>query len=336
MMESTMRQQDRKQLKAAVMQGIISQQQLEALEYFLDTQTDTSILNGFYLLYYLGGGLSIVALLFFLTTSWQNLDGSGIAAINLFYAVISLALALWFNKKQEFLASGICAALTFCTIPLVLYGVIDAMELWPSAYNLKDVLHHPNLSVLAVEFITLLLGTCLLFYFRQTFLMLPMMVCLLFLFTSTAYLLQTYFHYKSDEQNIMMVFGFATCIITAFSERYVKITTLQDFYYWPYLLGALVFWLGLTFSWKGALTYLMINLILMGLGLWVRRLVFIVLAAIGLFLGLGTLAFNWFNNSLGFALILATFGLILLSITVWLHQYRDRLKRFWLTYAGGR
>ena len=103
----------------------------------------------------------------------------------------------------------------------------------------------------------------------------------------------------------------------------------QDFAFWCYLFGLMAFWGGLTSMDSGSefnrAVYLVINLGLIGIALYLRRTVFLVFGAIGVHLYLGHLAYTVFKESFLFPFALAFLGLSLILVTVFAQSYVWRI-----------
>ena len=102
----------------------------------------------------------------------------------------------------------------------------------------------------------------------------------------------------------------------------------EDFAFWCYLFGLMAFWGGLTSmdsdSEIGKLGYLLINVGVIGIALYLRRTVFLVFGAIGAHIYLGHLAYEVFKDSFLFPFALALLGLSLILVTVFAQSYLRR------------
>jgi hypothetical protein len=103
---------------------------------------------------------------------------------------------------------------------------------------------------------------------------------------------------------------------------------MEDFAFWCYLFGLMAFWGGLTVMDSGSelrrLVYLVINLALVGAAIKLRRSVFLVFGAMGVYVYLGHLAWEVFQDSVLFPFVLALLGLSLILGAVWGQRFWKR------------
>jgi hypothetical protein len=102
-------------------------------------------------------------------------------------------------------------------------------------------------------------------------------------------------------------------------------TRTEDFAFWCYLFGLMAFWGGLTSldsdSESGKFLYFLVNAGLVALSLYLRRSVFLVFGALGVFAYLGHLAYAVFKDSVLFPFVLAFLGLAMIVTTVLGQKY---------------
>ena len=102
----------------------------------------------------------------------------------------------------------------------------------------------------------------------------------------------------------------------------------EDFAFWCYLFGLMAFWGAMTSMDSGSevkrFIYLLINLGLIGLAVKLKRTVFLVFGAVGVYIYLGHLAWEVFQDSVFFPFVLALLGLSLILGTVWGQRYWRR------------
>ncbi len=76
-----------------------------------------------------------------------------------------------------------------------------------------------------------------------------------------------------------------------------------DFAFWLHLYGALAFWGGLSMSWESTalqkFMYFLLNVGLVGFGVFLGRRIYLVLGAFGITSYLGYLAFEVFSDIIG-------------------------------------
>lgn len=95
----------------------------------------------------------------------------------------------------------------------------------------------------------------------------------------------------------------------------------RDYPFWLYLFGVLAFWGGLSLlesydEWS-KLLYCLINLAMLFFGVLIRRRVFTVFGALGIFIYCNHLADKVFKDSWLFPISLSLFGLAIIFIGIW-------------------
>ncbi len=101
----------------------------------------------------------------------------------------------------------------------------------------------------------------------------------------------------------------------------------QDYAFWAYLFGTVIFWGGLSSmesqSETGRFIYFLINLFLILGSIALRRRVLMIFGALGVFWYLSHLAYSVFQDSVMFPLVLTVIGLLIIFLGV---QYQKRRK----------
>ena len=135
-------------------------------------------------------------------------------------------------------------------------------------------------------------------------------------------------------RDVSLVFGLASCALAAWVDvrscRSASLSWRQDFAFWLYLFGALMFWVGLTardsHSEWAKLGYAGINLCMLLLGAAIGRQVFTVLGALGVAGYLGYLSHQLFKDSLLFPFALTLLGLGVVYLGVWWQRNQVRIQ----------
>ena len=98
-----------------------------------------------------------------------------------------------------------------------------------------------------------------------------------------------------------------------------------DLAFWLHIFGALTFWGALTASPDSTallrFVYLLINLALIGLALFLDRRVYAVFGAIGVAIYLGYLAYDVFADMILFSFALSAIGLAVIWLGLWLNRH---------------
>jgi hypothetical protein len=126
-------------------------------------------------------------------------------------------------------------------------------------------------------------------------------------------------------RDLSLVFGLGTCALAVWVDVRTRQATedaaRQDFAFWLYIFGALMFWAGLSLreggsEWAKA-GYGAINLCLVLGGAAIGRRVFTVLGGLGVAIYLGYLSHRVFQDSLVFTFALTLLGLGVVALGVW-------------------
>jgi hypothetical protein len=129
----------------------------------------------------------------------------------------------------------------------------------------------------------------------------------------------------SFTRDVSRVFGLATCALAVWVDvrchRASKRVWRQDFAFWLYLFGALMYWCGL--SWRDSDYELskfldaLMNVFMIFVGAALRRRVFTVLGAFGVAGYLAYLSYRVFRDSMMFPFALTLLGLGLVAAGLW-------------------
>ncbi len=158
-------------LKLAVTEKIISQEQSENLYDFLQALPSTG--PGFdftHVLYYMGGLIAIGAMTLFMNLGWENFGGWGIFFISLAYAGVGFKFADNFQKKGYAVPAGICAAFVVALAPLAIYGLQQGMGWWPDDTTYREYHRYIKWHWIYLELGTLAVGAMIAFVYRYPFL----------------------------------------------------------------------------------------------------------------------------------------------------------------------
>ncbi len=287
-------------------------------------------------LYYFGGMLAIGAMSLFMTLGWSSFGAAGLLAIGLAYLVACLKVADHLKARELPVPAGILATLAVVLVPLVVWCVQQLMGLWPpggpdsySAYHT-----HINWRWMTLEFATLAAGVVMLWRYRLPFMAMPVAVTLWYLSMDLASALMQNDGFNWEfSRDVSMVFGLATCAIAVWVDLRCRAATepewRQDYAFWLYLFGALMFWGGLSLrdsgSEWGKLGYAAINVVMVFLGTAIGRRVFTVLGALGVAGYLGYLSYQVFEDSLMFPFALTLLGLGVVAVGIWWQRHEEEL-----------
>ena len=295
-------------------------------------------------LYYFGGMVAIGAMTLFMTLGWNAFGPWGLLAISVAYLLACLKGADHLKQRQLAVPAGILATLAVCLVPLVVWCVQQGLGLWPPGGpgNYAAYHTHINWRWLTLEFATLAAGVVMLWRYRLPFMVMPVAVTLWYMSMDVANaLMQNQGFDWQFTRDVSLLFGLATCAVAVQVDvrcrRAQEPQWQQDYAFWLYLFGAIMFWCGLSLrdsnSELGKLLYALLNVALVFVGAAIGRRVFTVLGALGVTGYLGYLSYRVFQNSLlfPFALTLLGLGVVLLGIWWQRHEADINLRlRAWL------
>jgi hypothetical protein len=283
------------------------------------------------ILYYFGAMLMISACAWFLGDQWDTLGTVGVFATTLVYLLIAVSVGRWLRANSYEVAGGLLITVGVSLVPLLTYCIQKMMGIWPAedpgAYkNFYPWIHG---SWIVMELATIAAAALALRFVPFSFLTAPMAFSFWFLSMDLAGLLARQNSLDSDTMKWVSVFvGLVTMLVglgldQAFRQREAPAT--EDFAFWCYLFGLMAFWGGLTSMDSGSevnrFIYFMINVGLVALAVKLRRTVFLVFGAIGIYIYLGHLAWEVFEDSVFFPFVLALLGLSMILGTVLGQRY---------------
>ena len=223
-------------------------------------------------------------------------------------------------------------------VPLLVWCAQQAMGLWPSGGPGDYAAYHTHIDWrwMTLEFATLAAGVVMLWRYRLPFMVMPIAVTLWYMSMDVANgLMQTEHWDWAFMRDVSLLFGIATCCIAVWvdirSRRALEAEWRQDYAFWLYLFGAIMFWGGLSLhdsanEW-GKLLYCAINLALVFWGAAIGRRVFTVLGGLGVTMYLGHLSYEVFKDSLGFPFALSLLGLGLVWLGVWWQRHEAKIQQ---------
>lgn len=281
-----------------------------------------------HVLYYFGGMLVIGAMSLFMTLGWELFGPWGSAVLTGLYLWGALKVATHLKARALTIPAGILATVAVCLVPLLVWSVQVGLGLWPdggsSTYG--NYHKHINWRWLTLEFATLAAAAVMLWKYRFPFMVMPVAVTLWYLNMDVAHLLMQKDGFSwAFTRDVSMVFGLATCALAVWADLRCRLATepddRQDFAFWLYVFGAIMFWGGLSLrdssSELGKALYALLNVGLIFWGAAIGRRVFTVLGGLGVAMYLGYLSSRVFHDSLGFTFALTLLGLGVVALGVW-------------------
>ncbi|MGY0219693.1 DUF2157 domain-containing protein [Endozoicomonadaceae bacterium StTr2] len=325
-MEETMARLSKALLDEAVKQGLLQPDQVAPLHTFLNSQPGPRF-DFTHVLYYFGGMIAIGALTLFMNLGWEQFGGWGIMAISCLYAVAGLGLTNFFQRTGRLIPAGIIAAFVIALTPLAIYGLQQAMGLWPDDLAYRDYHYKIRFLWIYMELGTLVVGSLMLWHYRFPFMVMPVAVTLWYMsmdMTSMFFGLD----YSWDERSLFtMWFGLVITLLAFWVD--IRSRKSLDFAFWLYLFGIIAFWCGLSSqnsnSELNKFIYCCINLVLIGIGVIIIRRVFVIFGALGVAGYLGHLAWEVFRESWLFPISLTLIGLGIIWLGVLWQKHEARL-----------
>lgn len=332
------------QLQEAVDAGLLLPQQQEPLARFLRQHPlNQPALTGTQVLYYLGGLLAIGAMTLLMTLGWESFGGWAIFAISIAYAIAGLWLTRRFARQQLTVPASLCATFVVALTPLAIYGLQNGLGFWPDGSEYREYHHYLRWHWLYMELGTLVSGMVLARHYRYPFMMMPVAVTLWYMSMDLADMLyqwnqnlnDDYYAYSFTLRAIVsMYFGLLMTLLAFWVDLHSR--KGPDFAWWLYLFGVLAFWSGLTVQHSDSelakAGYLLINLLMISAGTVLQRKVFVVFGGFGCAAYLGHLAWDVFENSWLFPIVLTLLGLGLIYAGILWARYSQQLTRYLQRY----
>jgi hypothetical protein len=327
-------------LAEASAQGVISVEQADALWRFLtETTRDQPAFRPAHILYYLGGLVAIAAMTLFVTLGFERFGGAGLMAIAIAYALGGIALVEYFLRRGLAIPAGIVAAFVVALTPLAVYGLQEALGLWPSGRVYRDYHTHIDWRWIMMELATVAAAAVALWRWRLPFLLMPLAVTLWYMSMDlTPFLFGQEDTTWALRKVVSLWFGLGVLVL-AFAVDLRTRREERDYAFWLYLFGMLAFWCGLSLmnsnSELGKLVYLAINVVLIAIGALLQRRVFAVFGAIGVAGYLGHLARRVFADSMLFPFALTVIGLGVIGLGILWQRHEQAIARRLLASLPG-
>ncbi len=318
----------KKDLDAAVHEGILSERQSLDLFEFLRSRPATSpAFNFTNLLYYFGGMIAIGAMTIFMNLGWERFGGWGIFSFALAYAVVGTALSGFFKRRKQPIPAGICATFVVALVPLAIYGLQIANGWWPDESTYRDYHRYIRWHWVYLELGTLVAGSIMLWLYRYPFMVMPVAVTLWYMSMDIAAMLMADGYDWEFRAFVSMWFGLATILLAFWVD--LRSRDSGDFAFWLYMFGVIAFWGGLTSqssdSELAKFLYFCTNIGLILVGAILARRVFVVFGALGVAVYLGHLARTVFQGSWLFPIALAAIGLLVVYGGLLWNRHQERL-----------
>jgi hypothetical protein len=322
----------------AVAAGVIQADQADALWDFLRGKAGAlrpAIRPRFdlvHLLWYAGALIVIGAMGLFTTLAFAQLGGAALAVIAVIYAVI-LAIAgdrLW--RRGLMVPGGLLITIAVTMAPMFVYGVQEALG-WLNvpARDYRDLYELWRIARggwVPMELATIVAGLVALRFYRFPFLVAPVAIALWFLSMDVAPWIYGEPSPSWQLRRLVSIWFGLGMMIVAWT---VDIRSRGDLAFWLHLFALLAFWGGLTAmesdSELSRAAYCLINVGLIGLGLFLQRRAYALFGGLGIAIYLQDLAERVFRDSLLYPFALSVIGLALIGAGLLLHRHGPALER---------
>jgi len=307
-----------KDLEDATQENIITKDQAEKLWLFWLKKTDntpTFILS--HVMYYFGGLLAISAVTLFVTVAWDNMKGFPLLFIVSMLFLISTALTKSFLQKNLTLPAGIMATFTLALVPLAVYNLQVGLGFNPPKMTYNEFNMIVSWYWFPMEIITLLVGVLMLYQFRFPFLLFIISWVLWYMSMDLAPLFLHFSAYSFQQRTFFSIeFGLIVLLFAVYFD--LQYEDEQDYSFWLYLSGALMFWSGISVfpnhSELAYFIYLVLNLIMILISVILDRRVFAIFGALGVLAYLSHITFTVFARIVAFPLVLVALGIFIILI----------------------
>ena len=249
--------------------------------------------------YFFGALLVIGAMGWFITDGWGRFAGWQLTAIATAYATAFVVAGSQLWRKSLFrIPGGLLITMAVCMTPLAVYGIERQLKLWPQLDPGSYTHFHPliNASWVGMEICTVLAALIALRFLKFPFLTAPAAYALWYMsmdLTGLVYGKEWTFRQMCI---VSVIFGIVMLLISYRLEGKSEL----DFSHWGYLFGLLAFTGGLSLmeshnEWS-KFGYFLIHVALVVISLLLRRKVFVVFGAMGIFGYLSNEAYTHFRN----------------------------------------
>ena len=317
---------DKRRLISAALQVGTTEKQAEKLWNILTAASNHTAENKMNIsttLYYLGALIVISALGWLIGIGWEKFGGFGMMSIALIYAALFFFIGktLW-PKSGLRIPAGLFITMAVCMMPLAIYG-LQRMMGWATEDHYENFFYWVKGSWFLMELGTIIAGCAALAYYRFPFLTAPIFFSLWFLSMDIVPLITG----KEDDLWtyhvwVSFAFGLAMIISAYLADR----TTEEDFAFWGYLFGMILFWFSLTDltfasnEWIRFL-YCLLNVGFLLLSVLLHRCIFLICGGLGILYYISMLSYQYFYDSTLFPFILSFIVVSVVFLGILYHKH---------------
>ena len=318
-------------LERGVARGIISAEQRDALLALDRGEPALAIevrrgFNAVTVAYWTGGIAVLCAFAWFLISRWETLGPGGVLAVSLAYAVLLVVMArvLWTNGFPH--ASAVSTVLAVAMTPIVTWSLLALTGWWDQFPELRRTdfavteFDWENVRWLPIDLATILASLAALRRVRFGVLALPIAIALSALGAhGVSLVIQPAIANELGPSLAMLVASVLLSIGYTLDRR---AGDGEDYAVWFYAAGLVWTAISIVQFFNGhaaiaAHAMLFVSVLFAIAALKLRRRLFLAAATIGFFGYLGYLTFDVFRKTLGYPILLATSGLVIILLAVW-------------------
>jgi len=282
--------------------------------------------------YYFGALIVMLAFAWFIFEGYDRYGGTALLMIAPSYALLFILAGGWLWKRPGLkIPGGLMFTLAVCMVPVAVYGLQEIMGWYPigNAWEIEseaarlDFLKQQQVAGAWIAASTFLAGMLAIVLRRFSFLAVPTIIGFIWTWMQIVMALAGGRPSEWTMSTHLMLSGLFVMVAGFVVDR----RTEADFAFWLYLLGLGHFWAGLTtfpeddeLAW---VAYTFVNLLLMVTSILLQRRSFMVFGALGVFIYLGHLGVEVFQNSLIFPFVLSFVGLAIMGVAVWYQKHRQ-------------
>jgi hypothetical protein len=330
-------------LDEALVRGVITPEQREHIERLAVVRTPGRTeelvawarevprgFNAITVAYSVGALAVIFALGWFMADRWTVLGPGGVLAASLLYMAVFGGAARLFTRERFPTAHGVAMILIVLTVPLVMWSALRVSGIWTEASAVCSWNDRPfwdcrsRVVVLAaVAFVSVLLSMRRL---RFGPIMVPGAVALTVLISQVALEVS---RAPNGAQPVGWPLVFTASVLVAIAYEMDRRRHREDYAGWLHIAAAICAALALVdlFGKEVGARHLLLPTAIAAMiaSLLLHRLVWLVLGLGSLFAYLTWLATSVFRQAVAFPVILATVGITLMLLTVWVQRSYPRL-----------
>lgn len=288
-----------------------------------------------HVLWYAGALIVMGAMGLFTNEAFSRMGGWALAACGGAYLVVLMVAGhlLWRNRSLR-VPAGLLIAVAVSMVPLIIYGIQDALDLWKYALgrpgDYKDFFPYMNGSWLYMEVGAIIAALLAVWRYPFPFILLVAAIALWFMSMDLAlWFTRSPQAYDDWDVRRNVSLGFGIVMIVAAWAADVLRGDGPDFPFWIHIFGVMAFWGGLTLHDGGSefdkFLYCLVNIGLLGLSVFLNRRVYAVFGALGIATYLGYLSYTVFKDVILFSFALSGIGLAVIVLGLLLHRNQARM-----------